>query len=492
MLKAVLFDDEHIVLKGLQKLIVWSESGVELVATAQNGKAALEAIRQYKPDIVLTDIRMPGIDGLELIRTIQGESPNTVCIVFSGYNEYDYVKRAIQLGVIDYLEKPITLEKIREAINKAVQHIVERSEMTELKKQSIQRELEQSTMNVLLKGESAVSTWINGFGKKAESISAVTVLASSEEMLQLEEDASYEAIHVRNGEDSIILLLHYHMSNDKWKAQLTTLTDVTVGSGRTYATLAEASKSYKEALHALRYGRYIEGDGWVAFDDLGDANTVKLNGSDNEEALLFDLRLGNKSDFMNKLDFYLEEFKGRAIDPDVAELELLKLVFRCMEAAKETGGNAAEIFPNGYVPQKELRTKKTRDEAINWIRHELEHIINWVVGIRQKSKHAAVEKALRFMEEHYGRDLTQQEVARHVNMNVTYFSLLFKEQMDVSYIKYLTKIRMEKAKQFLIEGLSIQDISERVGYYHARHFTEVFKKHIGLTPGQYRTKGNGS
>ncbi|MCR8657018.1 response regulator [Paenibacillus endoradicis] len=491
MLKAVLFDDEHIVLKGLMKLIVWSECGVELVATAQNGKTALEAVRQFKPDIVLTDIRMPGIDGLELIRKIREECPNTVCIVFSGYNEYDYVKAAISLGVIDYLEKPITLEKIREAIKKAVDHIYERSEMSELKKQSNQRRIEKITLDLLIKGEAAVSKWVDDIGVDSQSIAAVTVLASSDEQFRFVDDPAYYAIYIRNGEENIIVLFHFDWSSETWKEQLIALSDILVGSGKTYTLLGEASQSYKEALHTFRYGRYLEGHGWVTFDDLGDPNTVQLNRSEKEEVLLFDLRLGNKQEFMGKLDNYLDDFKQRVIGPDVAEIELLKLIFQCMEAAKETGGNPSEIFPQGYMPQKELRDKKTREEAVLWIRQELEKIIDWVVGIRQKSKHVAVEKAILYMEEHYGRDLSQQEVARHVNMNVTYFSLLFKEQMELSYIKYLTKIRMKRAKELLMEGMSIQEISEQVGYYHARHFTEVFKKYIGVTPGQYRMKGNG-
>jgi len=118
--------------------------------------------------------------------------------------------------------------------------------------------------------------------------------------------------------------------------------------------------------------------------------------------------------------------------------------------------------------------------------------MDWIIGVRQRSKHSAVEKAIRYISDHFGRDLTQQEVADHVEMNATYFSLLFKEQMGISYIKYLTKVRMEKAKELLNEGLPIHEITEKVGYYHARHFSEVFKKQTGMTPGQYRSNGGGS
>lgn len=492
MLKAVLFDDEHIVLKGLMKLIVWSDCGVELVATAQDGITALAAFRKHKPAIVMTDIRMPGIDGLELIRTIREESPDTVCIVFSGYNEYTHVKKAISLGVIDYLEKPITLDKIREGIRKAVHRIHEQSEMTELKERRKREMMEKSTLDLLHMGESALPEWMEQFEEGADSIAAVTVLASSCEHFRMENGVSYFAVHLRNGGENLIVLFHLAPYREKWEKPPIAASGITVGSGRTYFTLGETPKSYKEALHALRYGRYLEGAGWVRFDELGDSDSIQPNVTEKEEELLFHLRLGDKQGFMEKLDGFLEEFKKGITDPDIAEMELLRLIFQCMETAKETGGNVAELFPQGYVPQKELRNTQTREGSSAWLRQELERIIDWVISIRLRSKHVAVEKAVKYMEEHYGNDLTQQEVAEHVDMNVTYFSLLFKEQMGLSYIKYLTNIRMEKAKQFLNEGMSIQAISERVGYYHARHFAEVFKKYTGLTPGQYRTKGNGA
>ncbi|RIX59564.1 response regulator [Paenibacillus nanensis] len=493
MLKAVLFDDEHIVIKGLAKLIVWSECGVELVATAQDGLSALEAIRTHKPDIVMTDIRMPGIDGLELIRTIREEAPETACIVFSGYNEFDYVKKAIQLGVIDYLEKPITLDKIREGIGKAVDRIRERSEMTKLKEQRKKDLLEEAALNLLLYGdEAALSAWMEQFGEDARRVSAVTVLAVSDERFRLEDGEFYRTVHIRNGRENLLALFHFEPLRDDWQRQLSHLNGLTVGSGRTYRSLGDAARSYKEALRALRYGKYLEGTGWISFEELGDPHAIQPDVTEKEEELLFDLRLGEKEGFMTKLDELLESFKSSAVDPDVAEIELLRIVLQCADAAKETGGNMAELIPQGYAPQRELRDAQTRGEAAGWLREELERIIDWVVAVRQRSKHSAVEKALRYMEEHYGRDLTQQEVADYVQMNVTYFSLLFKEQMGLSYIKYLTKIRMEKAKELLAEGVPIQTISERVGYYHARHFAEVFKKHTGLTPGQFRTKGIGT
>ncbi|RKP52927.1 response regulator [Cohnella endophytica] len=261
MLKAVVFDDEYIVIEALRTLIDWTGLEVELVGTAGDGVAALEIFRQEKPDIVLTDIRMPGMDGLQLIQEIMREAEDTCCIVFSGFNEFEYVKQAIQLGVIDYLEKPITDESVERSLRKAAGRILSQRETKEIRR--------------------------------------------------------------------------------KWE------------------------DSQRELM---------------------------------EKALL----------------------DGQALDEG------------------------------------------------------------------QQPKSSAVERARAYIVQHVNRDLSLQEVAEHVGMNAAYLSVLFKEETGETYIKFLTRYRMELAKMLLRKGLKVNEVSERIGYHTYRHFSEVFKKSTGTTPGQFR------
>ncbi len=120
MVKVVIFDDEILVLDAVQDLIDWARWELTLVGTATNGIDALELIEDHQPDIILTDIRMPGLDGLTLIEKISKIVPSTYCIIMSGFNEIEYYKKAIQLDVIDYLEKPITIERIENCLDKAM------------------------------------------------------------------------------------------------------------------------------------------------------------------------------------------------------------------------------------------------------------------------------------------------------------------------------------------------------------------------------------
>lgn len=266
MIKAVLFDDEYIVLEALGALVDWRGLGIELAGTAGDGLSALAMFRSVRPEIVLTDIRMPGKDGLQLVEEIMEEAPDTCCIVFSGFNEFEYVKRAIGLGVADYVEKPITEQSIERALRKVLGQI----------------------------------------GRK-------------EEIRTLER---------------------------KWEA-------------------------------------------------------VK--------------------------------------------------------------GNLSEWF---------------------WTRIEAD--ANNDADAQERTKHAAVEKARLYIEQNFARDITLQETAEHVGLNATYFSILFKEVIGEAYIKYLTRCRMEFAKTLLRKGFKVNEVSERVGYLTHRHFSEVFKKYTGMTPGQFR------
>ena len=486
MLKALVFDDEFIVLRGLKRLIDWSEYGIELAGTASDGISALKLFREIKPDLILTDIRMPGMDGLQLIEAIRAEAPDTMCIVFSGYNEFEYVKSAIKLGVVDYLEKPVNIEKIRDGIGKAVKRIEELNDYSSLKRKWHQGLLEKSVQELLEKGDEAAAAWAEQFGEDSERVKGVTVLVSTEQTDAVPEGEGYRVVRTSGGSEHIVVVFHFDPASEEWMAGLAEWTSAVIGSGRTYPSAEDAPKSYKEAQRALRYGKFLEGKGWVRFEDLGDSQTDSPLLSEREEAMLFDLRIGDKEGLLEKIDGYLEEFRSAKLTPEAAEVELLKIVMHGLDVAKETGGNPSDMYPSGYWPQLEIRNLNTQEEMAAWRRSQMETIMDWILSVRHRSKHAAIEKALKYIGKNYGRDLTQQEVADHVQMNSTYFSLLFKEEMDISYIKYLTQVRMEKAKVLLGAGESIQEISEKVGYQHARHFSEVFKRYAGMTPGQYR------
>ncbi|MEH7118806.1 response regulator [Neobacillus vireti] len=492
MLKAVIFDDEYIVLQGLQKMINWSHYGIELVGTATNGMEALALFEGSKPDIVFTDIRMPGMDGLQVVEKILTTAPGTICIVFSGFNEFEYVKKAIKLGVADYLEKPITIPIIEDAIKRIIEKINLQKSISSIQSRwedSRVELMEKATLDLLLLGEEAIPKWRDIFGSEAEHVICVTVLSQSRGGFALQNHSSYKAVRVRNGTEHLHVVFHFNDELEDFWEQLFLRPEqmgLAVGSGRTYKRLADVKKSYKEALQALRYGQFMNEAGWTRFEDIGENPQISIDLSEREEAVIFNMRTGDKKGLLKELDFFIQQLEGQCCNPDVMEREILKIIYLAMEVAKEAREDVVKINGNDFLPNVDIRSLNTKEEMYSWFRIQMEKIMDWSLIVRQQLKHGAVEKACKYMKENYFQDLTLQEVSEYVGMNSTYFSLLFKDEMEQSYIKYLTQIRMEQAKKLLQEGHKVGEVSEKVGYHSYRHFSELFKKHVGVNPGKYR------
>ncbi|MDQ6417941.1 response regulator [Paenibacillus sp. LHD-117] len=488
MLKAVVFDDENIVLMGLRAVIDWGSYGIELVGTADNGIEALQMFRDLRPDIVLTDIRMPGMDGLDLIETISMEAQDTMFVVFSGFNEFEYVRRAIGLGVVDYLEKPITVDKIKNAIEKTIKRIVHQYEISAMKTKLEKNQLdllEKATLELLLTGEQALDKWTRLYGE-SDWINGVTVLAFNEEKVELPNNLMSDFIHVGNGPERLAVMVHHELPQEpllETSMEWSNETAVLFGSGRTYSSMADAPKSYREALRALRYGRFMKETGWIRIQDIEGSSDFPIDLSKHEEGVILSLRTLDKESLDKALESFQVWMETQKLDPEKAEHEILKLVYRGLEVVKDVD---RDIQLPGIIPHQELSSMQTREEMMVWLNTRLVLLMDWLKANRTSNKNIAVEKALAYLEANYGNDVYLQELAEHVGLNPTYFSLLFREQMGITYIKYLTNLRIEHAKMMLKEGLRVNEVSGKVGYLNHRHFNEIFKKQVGMTPGQYK------
>ncbi|AYA74420.1 DNA-binding response regulator [Bacillus sp. Y1] len=487
MRKAVIFDDEFIVLKGLERMINWSEYDVELVGTAADGEEALKIFYEHRPDIVFTDIRMPGKDGLQVIEEILKEASETQCIVFSGFNEFDYVKKALRLGVVDYLEKPITIPIIKEALEKTLSRITQQETVNSLKDNNQKERLEKETLHLLL-GKGDVLQWRELFDQGEKTLEGVTVLALSSPVQLPEPINGHRMIPLPNGIENLLVLCHLVKEEESLWATLRKWSEevgVTVGSGKTYSNLLDINKSYHEALHALRYAQFMNELDWYRFEDIGEHPSYTTDLSKHEQAVMFHIRTGDKEGLLEQLNTLISQIESRRLHPDVIERDILKLVYLGLEVLKETGFDPNKTWPN-YMPHLDIRKRQTKEDMFAWVFDQLEKIMDASINIRSTYKHEAVERACSFIQANFTRDLTLQDVSEHVGMNATYLSLLFKEEMGESYIKYLTQLRMEKAKQLLAEGKKVAEVSELVGYHSYRHFSELFKKHVGIKPGQFK------
>jgi two-component system response regulator YesN len=492
MIKAVLFDDEYIVLEALSVLVDWEGLGIELAGTAGDGISALAMFRSIRPEIVLTDIRMPGLDGLQLIEEIMKEDLDTSCIVFSGFNEYEYVKRAIELGVADYVEKPITEDNIERALRKVLGQIDRQTKtlVLEQKWEDSRRELlEKATGDLLQYGYQVATKWEESAGPEAKWVTGVTVLAAKEDVV-LPERVDGLAVRLRVGPEFLHVFFDYGTPFREFWDEVTASSNIAesaIGIGRTYESPAGAPESYREAQRALKTLLYLQVKGAIRFEELGGLVTVPEGLTEREEAIILSLRAGSKSGLLDQVDQFVQWTQSEKLDPEIVEREMLKLIYLSLDVAGETApveGKPALL--QGYMPHIEIRRMAAQGMLAKWFREQMERFADWSIGARENTKHASIERALQYIEKNVSRDVSLLEVASHVGMNANYLSVLFKEVVGETYIKYLTRYRVEMAKVMLRKGMKVQEVSEKVGYLTHRHFSEVFKKYTGVTAGQYK------
>ncbi|GAE35999.1 response regulator [Halalkalibacter akibai] len=347
MLKAVIFDDEYIVIQGLKSLIHWAQYGIEVVGTASDGISAFELFQTLKPDIVFTDIRMPGMDGLELIQKIMKEAPTTICIVFSGFNEFEYVKKALKLGVADYLDKPVTIPMIEEAVERTLKRIEDQNEMTNLKlerKKTKQELMEKATLDLLLNKDDAYKKWHEHFRTEADRVVAATVISYyGKEKMPIIRNDSVTMVSVWNGKRDLVVIFYFNQDfslTEQYITEWINRTNGIVGSGQIYNDLELLSKSYREALNALEYGCFLEEEGWIRFENLPKDTVIPEELSNQVKDILSSMRKRDETGTENALTQYIDWIEFEKLDRDMAERELLKLIYLVIEVVKETAGES--------------------------------------------------------------------------------------------------------------------------------------------------------
>jgi Response regulator containing CheY-like receiver domain and AraC-type DNA-binding domain len=493
MLRALLFDDEYIVLEALSGLVDWEGMGIELAGTAGDGLTALALFKEIRPDIVLTDIRMPGKDGLQLIEEILEEAPDTCCIVFSGFNEFEYVKRAIRLGVVDYVEKPITETSIERALRQGLRQIGKREELRSLERRwedSRKELLEKAVWELLQGGKQAVPKWMASFGAEARNVIGVTAMASNDSF-ELPHNPAYRAVYLRSERETLAVVFHFfELPFAHWDDFANELDSagIALGIGDTYREIGDVILSGSEARRALKSALFLGTKGAVYSCELDNRKLRQGELTEREEAIVLSVQAGNKALLMEQVDLFLERIRSERVDAEFAEREMLKLIYLTTEAAAENRADSAAnpAALSSALPHVEIRAASEQGMLPVWFRRQMESIADAGMKARERNKHAAVEKARDYIERNVSREVCLQEVAEHVGLNAAYLSVLFKEEVGETFIKYLTKCRMELAKTLLRKGLKVQEVSERIGYLTHRHFIEVFKKHTGVTPGQFK------
>lgn len=509
MLEVVLIDDEKIVLNGMAA-ILRKEEGIHLAGIADNGVEGLSMILEKKPDIVLTDIRMPGMTGLELIKQAKMILPDTVFVIFSGFNEFRYVKQAIGLGVVDYLEKPITVSKLREVFDKAKKicsykksYIKMTGNLEKAERVYVEKALRELYEQTAKEEEGLKQVLLHN--EELEYARAICVLKivnvgnhSIEDYRSIVQSLTFDLIQEQKTEvysfyehDNLVLTYFDFTEEfsllEKAKQQKQKLENMGiscyVGVSRIHDSFYEMRNAFVEADNALRYAQYLEETEVVGIESVEYANYIPKDLNSNQNSMEFNFRLGQYETCRKQISEYLLYLKQLDLSPELFLQKCLELVFLLKRLIDEMGD--FEDASLGIAYDTFGKTLSV-DTLIEWTMDKAGLVLGKAEENGKDGKSAAVRFAKQYIEGHFQESLSLDSVAQEVHMSATYLSMLFKKEEGITYIRYLTKVRLEKSMGYLRQGYKAKQVCEMVGYHDYKYFSSQFKSYTGMTLEAYK------
>ncbi|MGL4736451.1 MAG: response regulator transcription factor [Cellulosilyticaceae bacterium] len=492
MLKIMVVEDEPPILRGICNKIKKAHTNCEIVHTAYNGQAAIDYLTENPVDIVFTDINMPLISGLELLEYINQHHPQIITIILSGYQEFEYAKKALRLGAYDYLLKPLDLTEITKIIGKIIQEL----QQLQLCEVFQGHEIYQSSPGFTLKppfdlisvclgsfpttGSYALSYWQSYWQEMDLENQLLTLLP---------QHTTYCLMSGKNPKERLLLL--QGLSKAQLKVVTATLYDALQLQGQPCTLIHLLPQQDLETLYASYIKFSLEYPHMIIFGtaqliDLAHrpAYTMHLIAPTAEKQLIHALEKQHLSLFKKTLLGIFDTFASQQLSQANLETLLNHIVLLC----KKTHF----ISTDGYVVEQLLHSHLI---ACSDYAQLFEQTITTLAQYHTQQgttdtqdKASLIEQIECFIQAHITEPITNQDLSEHFGLVPTYISKLFKTYKGSSPSEYMMMLRIEKAKEMLLQNpdLLSKDIAQIVGYSDPLYFSRVFKKSTGMYPSEYR------
>ena len=540
MLKIFLAEDEVIVRETIKRMIPWEDLGFELVGEAADGEMALPLLLRQKPDLLITDIKMPFMDGLTLAKVAKKEIPGLKVVILSGYDDFNYAKQAINIGVEDYLLKPITknalIERLTE-IRSRYEHEKTQKEYYEKfhrEMQAYEKNSSRDFFEALVSG----SMDMMEIYRRSEKL-GLDIVAEAYNVLiftmNCEEDFSGQREGYSEWEaESLELLEEFFSENTSAmlfrcnifsygvliKGQKETIEENTrscvseiqrildrkeqkrqwfVAAGEPVERLSQIQKSYYSASRAFSQ-RYLYDENILYYDEMASMEKKNVTEDDSTYLQKVDVNALNPVILQKFLsNGLLEETENFVKDYfyAIGQEPLESLVFRnyvtlnvrfsVMSFLKEIGCDTRTLEQED-TEDVLSESSKNLENAIAYA----EKIISQAIALRDQNSgnknRSILKTAVDFIDSHYmEEDMSLNKAANAANVSANHFSALFSQNMGQTFIEYLTNLRMNKAKEYLrCTSMRSSEIAGEIGYKDAHYFSYLFKKTQGMTPSDYR------
>lgn len=526
MLKLMIIDDEHLVRNLFKRCLNWQEIGFSITGEAAGAREALELIETEIPDIIFTDICMPHMDGLELSQIIREKYPWVKIVILTGHEEFEYAKRSIQVGVTDFILKPIHDLEIKKVVlslkDKILKERAEREEYQRLKQQLTDNlpYLKEKFFNELLQNKTfdadvkeKLKYFRIDFGLCPFHVAVIEISpclptdnTDPEKQLMLAIQGMTLITEYYGKRPHIYIFFDYQQRivvlNNNSEIETVALLEsiklllqkelhscVTVGIGQSYPNPERIHYSYREALDALNYKLLVGKDQIISYNDLNLTPQKTPSTNCQNEELSFFIRAGCCEKALDWLEHF---FGGISNDPTFTIDSLRAKAFMVLATTLNTidamGLKTGDIFPDDIRPYDRIFQNDTLPEMKDYLKDLVSTVTIAVKNLQDKKEGSITTEVQEYLLKNLAdSDLSLTKVAQEFYLNSSYLSRIFKQATGATFVEFLTKIRMEKAIKLLREtDQKAYQIGEAVGIPDPHYFGVCFKKYTGMSVNEFR------
>lgn len=519
MYTVVIADDEEEIRKGIIRKVEWERIGFKVIGEAENGADALELVEKLEPDLILTDIRMPFLSGIELARQIREVRPMVQIAFLSGYDDFSYAQQAIQYNIVSYLLKPISSKELEGELLK-IKHIMDEKFEVFTKQNQVQKEVEQSEflmpllLDSFLQGrmkeeelrESAVESGLirNVTSENIKYVVIVIGIVDSEgndmttrasvkavDMI-LKKYVRYTSCYLKGRVVSVLSAtqsginkyLHILVEEIVQSVERIMNMKCQIGVSRSVDMLSECREGYLEAMNAISYSENGKSSVYFISDEEKNMNFSQENLQvivEKVEALLRGGTDKELEEYLNDLEQKVRVGKNRLVLFSLLVSMIVASVYKVLYAVADE--EDIRRIQSEY-PLHDLHSPERVIESFQSMKKMCILTKKTIVEQRKKSSEVICEKAVQMIEQRYTeQELSVMQVSAEIGVSPNYLSALIKKNTGKTFVELLTNKRIEKARELLCcTSLKIREITEACGYRDQYYFSHCFKKATGMTP----------
>lgn len=515
----LLVDDEEAVRTSIKNLTPWAEYGFEVMAEASNGQEALEIVYETMPDVIITDIKMPYMDGIKFISRVREELSETVNVIFlSGYDEFTYAQTALQLNAAEYVLKPVSvktmsdlLRRMKERLDKDLALVSDMERLEASYREAFELYKEKFLISLISPAKAQDEEFLESkaeeyklpisgkmFAAAVVDIPADSLSLEAMRNIITEEERPLSFIY----ENQLIMIFSSEMNKDftqlfikQISREMQLLQDKIIhyfskpfnmGIGEVVYHIKLVHESFRSAMEALNYSEIYPEQHIISISDVERVErTYEKTLGERRSDLVMAIKFGTDDDVGIKTGAFFRNLT----DPADVQQVMLAFITTISEICIAYGANIASLLEGEdlFMLLSKANTAARANELALRIALAARKM---TAGIRENSHIQFIEKAKNIIKERYSDpNLRLDHVADEIAVSPAYFSTTFKKETGISFVQYITNVRIEKAKELLKNtDEKTYEIAEEIGFSDPNYFSFAFKKNIGLSPSQYRTK----